>query len=138
MTRERAGVLAVDVAIALVWRDGRLLVTQRPRSAHLGGLWEFPGGKLGDGETPEACAVREVLEETAVECRALSRRTPVTHEYPDRAVTLWPVDCAWQSGEAELREVTAARWLVPGELAPLRFPDANAPLLRELLTNRTR
>ncbi|MFZ5890366.1 MAG: (deoxy)nucleoside triphosphate pyrophosphohydrolase [Myxococcota bacterium] len=123
----------VEVAIALVWRDQKLLVTQRPEGIHLGGLWEFPGGKLASGESPETCAEREVLEEVGLQVRARARRDSIRHEYPERRVLLHPIDCDYVDGELELREVSDARWLRPAELGQLAFPEANRDLIAELV-----
>jgi mutator protein MutT len=122
----------VEVALALVWRRGRLLITRRPSGVHLAGFWEFPGGKLRAGETPEDAAVREVVEEVGLRCRARARRPAVVHDYPDRRVTLHPVDCDWEHGEAEQLEVDAIAWVEPRELPSYPFPEANGPLLEEL------
>jgi 8-oxo-dGTP diphosphatase len=125
-------VKTIEVAIALVWREGLLLVTRRPTEVHLGGLWEFPGGKLRTEETPEACAEREVLEEVGLVVSARARRASIEHTYPERRVLLYPVDCDYHSGDIELREVTDARWVAPKELATLEFPEANRGLIAEL------
>lgn len=122
----------IEVAIALVWREGRLLVTQRPPGTHLGGYWEFPGGKLAHGEEPEACAEREVLEETGLCVRRYRRRASIEHVYPERSVRLIPVDCDWISGEPEPRHVAAWAWVRPEDLGGYVFPAANSELVREL------
>jgi 8-oxo-dGTP diphosphatase len=123
----------VVVAIALVFRDGRLLVTRRPSGVHLSGFWEFPGGKLVQGESPETCAEREVAEEVGVVARARLRREAIAWEYPERRVTLYPVECDWVEGEGTPREVAELRWVERSELAELAFPDANASLVRSLV-----
>ncbi len=120
------------VAFALVFRERRLLVTQRAAEAHLGGLWEFPGGKLRAGESVEACAVREVLEETRVVVTARARRPVIEWDYPERRVALHPVECEWVSGDGELVEVANLTWATSAELGALSFPAANAELIREL------
>lgn len=122
----------VEVALALVWRDGRLLITRRPAGAHLGGYWEFPGGKCLPGESPEACAEREALEEAGVRCRAERRRAPIRYVYPDRIVRLHPVDCRYLGGAPQPLHVDACAWVRPEELPRYRFPPANASLVREL------
>lgn len=123
----------VVVAIALVFREGRLLVTRRPSGVHLAGLWEFPGGKVRSGESPEACAERELVEEVGVVARARRRREAIDWEYADRRVTLHPVECDWVEGDGTLREVAELRWIEPRELTALSFPDANANLIRSLV-----
>lgn len=123
----------VEVAIALVWRDGRLLVTRRLEGAHLAGFWEFPGGKLDATETPEACAVREVAEETRVVVAPRSRRDVIVWEYPDRVVTLHPITCDWLGGDGECVEVAELAWFAPAELSALTFPPANAALVASLI-----
>ena len=129
---------AVVVAIALVWRDGRLLVARRPAGVHLAGRWEFPGGKLGPGESPEACAERELREETGVLARAKSRRSAIEWDYPERHVTLHPVDCDWLAGDGAARAVAEMRWVLPSELPGLDFPEANASLVGALVEAGTR
>ena len=126
----------VEVALAIVWRDGRLLVTRRPEKVHLAGHWEFPGGKLAPGETPEACAERELYEEVEVVARARGRRASIEWEYPERRVTLHPVVCEWIEGDGSAREVSELRWALPEELDELEFPAANASLVRALSEER--
>ncbi len=122
----------VEVAIALVWRGTELLITRRPDAVHLGGLWEFPGGKIAPGETPEACAEREVLEEVGLLVAARARRKLIEHTYPERRVKLYPIECDYVTGALEFREVSDARWLLPSQLAQYPFPEANAKLIAEL------
>ena len=124
---------SVQVAIALVWDRERLLITRRPLGAHLGGYWEFPGGKLAPGETPEACAVREVREEVGLTVSARSRRARIEHSYRERSVVLYPVDCDFVGGELRLLEVSDARWVLRHELLTLTFPEANRGLIAELV-----
>ena len=124
---------AIEVAIALVWRDARLLLTRRAPNTHLAGLWEFPGGKLEPGETPEACAVRETYEETRLVVRARSRREVIRHAYPERSVILHPVDCDWISGEPEGLDAT---WVAPDELSGYELPAANRELVLRLAEGR--
>lgn len=122
----------VEVALALVFRARRLLVTRRKKQAHLGGFWELPGGKMADGESAEACAVREVFEETRVVVTGRRGRATIEWEYPERHVALHPVECDWVSGDGELVEVTDLAWVTSAELTAREFPPANAALMREL------
>jgi mutator protein MutT len=122
----------VEVAIALVFREGRLLVTRRRAETHLGGLWELPGGKLRPAESAEACAVREVREETGVVAVARGRRGTIEWDYPERRVALHPVECDWLEGDGELIEVSDLAWVTRSELLARPFPPANAALIAEL------
>jgi len=120
------------VAIALVHRDGRWLVARRHDDAHLGGLWEFPGGKREPDETPEEAAVRELMEECGVQAVAEMTLPPLRHEYPERVVDITPVICRWQAGEAHTIGNAECRWATLAELRRLEMPAANAFILREL------
>jgi 8-oxo-dGTP diphosphatase len=122
----------IEVAMALVIRARRLLVTQRPAQVHLGGLWELPGGKLAPGESVEACVVREVREETGIVIAARRRLPAIEWDYPERRVALHPVECDWISGEGELLEVAGLAWATRAELRARSFPPANAVLIDEL------
>jgi 8-oxo-dGTP diphosphatase len=124
--------ISIQVALALVWREGRLLVTRRPSGVHLAGYWEFPGGKIRPGEAPEAAAEREVREEVGIGCRARACRAAIAHTYPERVVVLYPVDCDWLEGDPILRGVSAAEWAAPERLADYDFPPANAELIARL------
>lgn len=122
----------LEIALALCLREGRVLVTRRKANAHLGGFWEFPGGKRAATETIEDCALRELAEETGVTARALRALSPIAWEYPERRVLLHPVECEWIAGDGELREVADLRWVRGEELPSLAFPPANAELVGEL------
>ncbi len=119
----------VEVALALIWRDGQLLISRRRRDSHLGGHWEFPGGKLLSGESPEAAAVREALEEVGVHCSPLAIRPVIEWEYPEQTVRLYPVDCTYESGEPQALEVAEVAWVPPSRLGEYQFPPANAELI---------
>jgi mutator protein MutT len=123
----------IEVAIGLIWRDGRLLITQRPPGVHLAELWEFPGGKCEPGETTAACLAREVAEELGIEVAVEQQRETLQFAYPDRHVRLSVFDCRWLRGEPEPRGCAAWRWVTPGELPGYPFPPANAPLIEKLL-----
>lgn len=118
----------VRAAICLIWREGRLLVQRRPDHAFLGGMREFPGGKIEPGETPAECAVREAREEAGVRVELTGSREALTHDYPDRRVTLYPFDARIAGGEP----TPEARWMAPGEMRDADFPPATSPLLQRL------
>jgi 8-oxo-dGTP diphosphatase len=126
----------VDVAIGLVWKDGRVLIARRPEGVHLAGLWEFPGGKVEAGETPEAGLLRELREELGIEAEILGRREVIEFAYTQRTVHLYPIDCRWLAGEPHPAGCEDPRWVLPSELPSYEFPPANAPLLAELRMRR--
>jgi len=121
------------IALALIFRDGQILITQRRADAdHLPNLWEFPGGKCEENETPRDCAVREAREEVGLEVRVTNERTPFTFDYPERIVTIFPFDCEIVSGQASALEGAALRWIFPRDLELEDFPAANIGLIEEL------
>ena len=124
-----------EIALALIWKGDRLLITRRPSGAHLAGFWEFPGGKCRDAEAASACALREALEEVGVVCRPLRTRRALHHDYPERTVRLVPIDCAWESGEPRCLAVSDFAWVHPAGLADYEFPPANSLLIAELITS---
>ena len=111
---------------------GRVLVARRPRGKHLGGLWEFPGGKLRPGEPREAGLARELVEELGIRVLAASPFSRVEHRYSDRDVLLdvWRVES--YSGEPHGREGQAIEWRNVGSLDAADFPPADAPVLAAL------
>ena len=127
---------AIDVAAALIFRDGKLLITQRHAKSHLGGLWEFPGGKREDGETFEACLGREIREELGVEISVGGLFEEVTHAYPEKTVRLQFFWCRLLGGEPQAVDCAAVRWVEKSELADFEFPAADAQLLEKLKSPR--
>jgi mutator protein MutT len=121
-----------EIALALVHRAQRWLVARRHADAHLGGLWEFPGGKCMPGESPVVAALRELAEECAVRANPIAVLAPVTHAYADRIVRLTPVICRWESGEPQPLASAACRWVSATELRELDMPEATAPIIAAL------
>lgn len=126
----------LDIAVAVVWRDGLYLVARRHDHVHLGGLWEFPGGKCEPGENAMDAALRELREECAVDAVALFRLQSIVHSYEDRSVRITPVVCRWVAGEAMSLDSQECRWVEPAMLLALEMPPANRPLLEQLQSLR--
>lgn len=122
----------IDVAAGLVFREGRLLITQRHLDAHQGGLWEFPGGKREACETFEECLVRELREELGIEVAVGGLVEGLTHEYPEKTVHLKFFRCRWLRHEPRALGCPAFEWIGPDGLDGRRFPAADARLLRRL------
>ena len=123
--------LVLVVACALVDADGRVLVAQRPEGKPLAGLWEFPGGKLMDGETPEAALVRELEEELGVvtEPACLAPLTFASHAYPSFHLLMPLYVCRVWRGDPCPREAQTLRWVRPRALRELPMPAADLPLI---------
>jgi 8-oxo-dGTP diphosphatase len=125
----------IEVAAGLVFRAGKLLITQRPAASHLGGLWEFPGGKREPGETFEECLHRELKEELGINVEVKELVETVTHDYPEKSVTLNFYRCTWKANEPHALGFPDFRWIAPDELSNYECPDADVKLV-ELLTHR--
>jgi mutator protein MutT len=119
----------IEVAAGLVFRQGRLLITRRREGDHLGGLWEFPGGKRESHETFEECLRRELKEELDAEVQVGSLIQSVRHAYPERAVHLKFFRCVLTGGEPKALGCDALAWVGPDELLRYSFPPADARLL---------
>ena len=124
----------IEVAAGLVFRHGRLLLTQRRTGDHLGGLWEFPGGKREPGEDFPACLRRELREELGIGVEVGPGLERVQHEYPDKAVYLEFFRCKLVEGEPQALGCQAIAWVTPQELSRYEFPAADARLLDRLTT----
>ena len=123
---------AIEVSAGLVFRSGKLLITQRHADAHLGGLWEFPGGKREPGETFEQCLVRELQEELGIEVAVGALFESVTHAYAEKTVHLQFFLCRLPVGEPQPLGCAALKWVRHDELAAHEFPAADAQLLQKL------
>ena len=122
----------VEVAAGLIFRGGRLLITQRRPGDHLGGLWEFPGGKREPGETFEACLRRELLEELGIDVQPGQLLESITHAYPEKTVHLRFFRCTCPMGEPQLLGCHALAWVTAEQLDAYPFPAADSQLLQRL------
>ncbi len=119
------------VAAALVDRDGRLLVQQRPEGTPMAGLWEFPGGKIEPGETPERALIRELAEELAIDVdhACLAPACFASDMIGDRHLLLLLYVCRKWRGTPVAQHASALRWVRPVELHALAMPPADEPLI---------
>ena len=130
--------IVLVAAVALVDADGRVLLAERPAGKSMAGLWEFPGGKVNAGETPEAALIRELAEEIGIDVTAncLAPLTFASHTYPDFHLLMPLYICRKWSGIPTAREGQRLTWVRPARLADYPMPPADAPLvasLRDLL-----
>lgn len=122
----------IDVAAGLIFCEGRLLITQRHADTHLGGLWEFPGGKREPGETLAQCLVRELREELGVEVVVGKPFESLTHAYTEKTVRLEFFVCRIPRGEPQALGCAALKWIEQQELVDYAFPAADQRLLEKL------
>jgi mutator protein MutT len=122
----------IEVAAALIFHQGKLLITRRPAQSHLGGLWEFPGGKREPNETWEACVIREIREELGVEISVGPLFENLTHAYPEKTVHLKFFAATLLHGTPEPLGCAACQWIHRTELDQFEFPAADARLLEKL------
>ena len=122
----------VQVAAGLIVREGHYLIARRKAGTHLGGLWEFPGGKREPGESLEDCLRRELREELGIDVTPPVHFQVIRHEYPGKTVELHFFRCTVSRGEAAALDCEEVRWVMPGELANYEFPPADRPLIEVL------
>jgi mutator protein MutT len=123
----------IHVGIGLIRRGKEFLVRLRPEGTVYAGYWEFPGGKCEPGESPSQATVRECLEETGLVVVVSRLRRVIEHQYPHGYVKLHFFDCEPEDQGAEPRAGSGCRWVRASALGRLRFPEANEPVLEELI-----
>ena len=123
----------IEVVAALIWKNERFLICQRPETKSRPLLWEFPGGKVEAGETKEAALVRECMEELAVELSVGKIFAESTFEYPDISVHLTLFEAEIVRGEPKLLEHKSLRWITPEESAAFEFSPADIPFVGKLV-----
>ncbi|HMP83639.1 MAG TPA: 8-oxo-dGTP diphosphatase MutT [Verrucomicrobiota bacterium] len=129
---------SIEVSAGLIFREGKLLIAQRHADSHLGGLWEFPGGKREPGETFEQCLVRELHEELGVDVTVGELLESLNHDYPGKSVCLKFFLCRLNSGEPKPLGCAAIKWIQRAELDAHDFPAADAKLIALLRQPRFR
>lgn len=123
--------LVLVAAVALIDADGRVLLAQRPEGKSMAGLWEFPGGKVEPGETPEAALIRELHEELGIDTWAscLAPLTFASHAYPGFHLLMPLFACRKWQGIPQPREGQHLAWAAKGELTRFEMPPADRPLI---------
>ena len=122
-----------EVVAALIWRDGRFLICQRPANKARALLWEFVGGKIEPGESGEEALVRECREELDMTVAAGDVFTDVTHVYPDLTVHLTLYHCTIAEGEPTLLEHADMAWITPEEIGNYEFCPADVEILDKIV-----
>lgn len=118
-------------AVALIDVDGRVLLAQRPEGKSMAGLWEFPGGKIEPGETPEAALIRELQEELGIDTweSCLAPLTFASHSYDDFHLLMPLFACRKWNGSPKSKENQRLKWVKPSELNTYPMPKADVPLV---------
>jgi len=121
-------------AVALIDTDGRVLLAQRPEGKSMAGLWEFPGGKVEQGETPEAALIRELQEELGIDTWAscLAPLTFASHSYDDFHLMMPLFACRKWEGTPRAREGQTLKWVKPARMGDYPMPAADIPLIAVL------
>ena len=131
--------IRVHVAVGIVVNlQGEILIAKRSADQHQGGLWEFPGGKVEEGETVEAALKREFLEEVNLELRSLESALQIHHDYRDKQVLLDVYLCKRFSGQARGLEGQPLKWVPVGELSNYAFPKANQAIIDWIVNDNSR
>lgn len=120
------------VVAGVIHKDDKILLTKRIAGVHQEGKWEFPGGKLEAGESPQECLKRECAEEIAIDIEVDDIAEVVFHRYPNKDILLLFYHCRWQHGDVQHLEVADHAWVRPQDLKSYDFPPADKPLLDKL------
>ncbi len=119
----------IAVVAGLIVRDGKLLIARRPSGKHMANRWEFPGGKIERGETPERALERELSEELGVRTETGRVYHVIAHSYPEKDVLLLFYRCRLTEGEPEAIEEAEVRWIGENQLRDFEWAEADAPLI---------
>jgi len=125
----------INVVAAAIEKDGKFFCAQRPEGKSLGGFWEFPGGKLEEGESPEQALIREIKEELNSEIQIISYINEASYDYDFGSVVMKTYHAELISGNLELLEHQNSTWLAPHELSTINWAPVDRPAVR-LLSNK--
>lgn len=125
------------IAVGVIHKDDEVLIALRPTDGLLGNLWEFPGGKLKEGETLAECCKREILEETGLNVEVGEQFAEVKHTYTHFKITLYAFRCDYRSGNPEPKTSQEIRWVSVHDLHSYAFPKANKRVIEALLKPKT-
>ena len=125
----------IEVSAAVIHRNGKTYIQQRPKKGLMGGLWEFPGGKIEKNESPEECLLREIKEELGVKIKIKEKIMTIKHSYTSFRVTLHVFICTLQPGKIRATSCEQWKWVSPLEINKFPFPAANVRILNYLNKN---
>ncbi|MEA3545310.1 MAG: (deoxy)nucleoside triphosphate pyrophosphohydrolase [Thermodesulfobacteriota bacterium] len=134
MTKIQNQTEPVKVCAAIIQHQHKILLTLRPENKRLGGFWEFPGGKIETGESPQVALKREIVEELDIEIGVGSLLETVHHRYGWGDVIIFAYLCHWKSGTIKHLEVADHHWVEPDNLLNYDILAADQPIIKKLLT----
>lgn len=123
----------VDVCAAIIQKDGKILIAKRAKDKSQGDKWEFPGGKLETGETPEMCLERELMEELTIEVRTDAFFMENVHSYEEVTIRLLAYFVEYISGEIKLVDHSQVQWVTVDEIREYDFAEADIPVVNRLM-----
>jgi 8-oxo-dGTP diphosphatase len=125
----------IEVVAAIIKKDGKILIARRKKGSHMEGMWEFPGGKIEVGETPQQCLERELKEEFEIICKAGEFVAESIFNYGIKVVKLSGYFAEHLDGEFVLNDHSEIKWVTPGEFSDFEFAPADIPIANKLMNN---
>ncbi|USD64860.1 8-oxo-dGTP diphosphatase MutT [Vibrio sp. SCSIO 43136] len=122
----------ISAAVILDSAKQNVFIAKRPAKKHKAGFWEFPGGGVESGETAEQASIRELHEEVGIEVQEITSLISLNHDYPDKSLAFDFFVVTQFAGEPHGKEGQEAKWIALDELEEYEFPEANAPVIKEL------
>ncbi len=125
----------LDIALGIIKKSNKIFIQKRPSTGLMGGLWEFPGGKIEAKEKPEEALKREIKEEVGIEIKNIKKLKIINHAYTKFKVKLHCYEADFENGEVELKAATDGKWVELNDLNEYPFPAANVQLIADLIKN---
>ncbi len=126
-----------NIAAGIIWNKGQILISKRRENGLLGGLWEFPGGKIEKGENAQTCIIREVKEELGVLVQPTSFLKQIKHAYTHFSITMDAYHCDYLQGTPQAIGCDNWKWITPEEIRLLPFPKANHKLFDKIIVSES-
>jgi 8-oxo-dGTP diphosphatase len=126
----------IEVTAGIIYKDNKILIARRAPHKHMGGYWEFPGGKIEAGETPEQCLEREIKEELGIKIKVGAFLKENEHDYGSKQILLKAYLCDFLHGQIQLKDHDQAEWIERAKLLEYEFAPADIPFVQTLLKSK--